>query len=441
MFGFFDSVEKKTRATARNWLDVAAKVWRYRRDQLTETQAGELRQKTDALRQLLAARADAGKLKLGIESLEGALRRTGGRIYPKTSLVENVEFFLVAAILVFGFQFYFIRTFKIPTNSMWPTYYGMTGEVFHTPQEEPGLLARAGRFLAFGAVHYRLNSPASGEVKVLVFGNGRLAYTEKEGRKWFVFPALKHDYTFAVGGETATISLPADFDFDMVVQDAFGRPGENLQTELLRELRTDAPDATTVVVKNGDSANPEMAAAYWLPLGRTAAQGGRMLSFAILTGDCLFVDRFSYNFVRPKVGQGFVFRTDHLTELHRILGQVVDQYYIKRLVGVPGDRLEIRAPVLYRNGAPITGAPSFAQEARQAGDYPGYRNSSLGGPGLQLFLPGNVVTVPPHSYLAMGDNSPNSLDGRYWGFVPAKDVVGTPLFIYYPFTRRWGVAK
>ena len=49
--------------------------------------------------------------------------------------------------------------------------------------------------------------------------------------------------------------------------------------------------------------------------------------------------------------------------------------------------------------------------------------------------------VPESSYLALGDNSMNSFDGRFWGFVPAKDVVGRPLFIYYPFTRRWGPAK
>ena len=41
----------------------------------------------------------------------------------------------------------------------------------------------------------------------------------------------------------------------------------------------------------------------------------------------------------------------------------------------------------------------------------------------------------------MGDNSPNSADSRYWGFVPGADVVGRPIFVYYPFTRHWGPAK
>jgi signal peptidase I len=67
------------------------------------------------------------------------------------------------------------------------------------------------------------------------------------------------------------------------------------------------------------------------------------------------------------------------------------------------------------------------------------------GDGLQAadgMLPRGVsVTVPAHSFFALGDNSPRSLDSRYWGFVPEKDVVGRPLFIYFPLTSRWGLAK
>jgi signal peptidase I len=49
--------------------------------------------------------------------------------------------------------------------------------------------------------------------------------------------------------------------------------------------------------------------------------------------------------------------------------------------------------------------------------------------------------VPAQAFFALGDNSRDSQDGRYWGFVPEKDVIGRPLFIYYPFTRRWGPAR
>jgi len=126
VFGFFFSTERKMRDNAGNWLQLADKILHYRRDQLTGTQAQELRQKTADLQLKLKQRADAGKLKLGIESLEGLLQQVGGTFYPKSAMVENVEFFLAAAIIVLGIRTYFVQPFKIPTNSMWPSYYGMT---------------------------------------------------------------------------------------------------------------------------------------------------------------------------------------------------------------------------------------------------------------------------------------------------------------------------
>jgi signal peptidase I len=91
-----------------------------------------------------------------------------------------------------------------------------------------------------------------------------------------------------------------------------------------------------------------------------------------------------------------------------------------------------------RNGAPITGSVAFDLNARMVSPYRGYANASHDDPRYSILFPGETVTVPEHGYLAMGDNSHDSFDGRFWGYVPEKDVVGRPLFIYYPFTRRWG---
>jgi signal peptidase I len=118
----------------------------------------------------------------------------------------------------------------------------------------------------------------------------------------------------------------------------------------------------------------------------------------------------------------------------RATGGQLEQYYIKRLVGGPGDTLEVREPVLYRNGAPITGASAFASNAKRENNYKGYFSFGFLGRGESL-------KIRPQSYFAMGDNSGNSQDSRYWGFVPARDVVGRPLFVYYPFTRHWGPAQ
>lgn len=111
------------------------------------------------------------KLKPAIEHLEEP-RWYGGAIYPKSALVENVEFFLVAAIVILGIRTYFIQPFKIPTNSMWPTYNGMTPEAFPRRADEPGYVMNAARFLAFGAQPKRVDATSAGEVLIPVSGAG-----------------------------------------------------------------------------------------------------------------------------------------------------------------------------------------------------------------------------------------------------------------------------
>jgi signal peptidase I len=429
VFGFFFSTERKMRDNAGNWLQLADKILHYRRDQLTGAQTQELRQKTADLQLKLKQRADAGKLKLGIESLEGLLQQVGGTFYPKSAMVENVEFFLAAAIIVLGIRTYFVQPFKIPTNSMWPSYYGMTPQVFKQRAAEPGALAMGARLLAFGARPHRLDAPADGEVLIPVGGaesRGAVHSDIVNGQSWLVIPTKVREYTLLVGEEPVKVRVPLDFDFDWLVSEAFfsrgeGYSPEGFHAELRRRVNTGEFE---VHVVDGETLR-------CIRTGRRVRAGDRVLSFDVLTGDQLFVDRFSYHFVRPPVGSGFVFRTGNIPGIADTYG---DQYYVKRLVGAPGDTLEIRNYRLYRNGGPITGAAAFEKNALRQGDYVGYRN-------IGELAAGKTMTVPSRSFLALGDNSANSADGRYWGYVPEKDVIGRPLFIYYPFSGRWGPVR
>jgi signal peptidase I len=417
------------RENASNWLQLADKILHYRSDQLTDAQLQELRQKTADLQLKLKQRSDAGKLKLGIESLEGLLQHVGGTFYPKSSIVENVEFFLAAAIIVLGIRTYFVQPFKIPTNSMWPSYYGMTPQVFKDRAEEPGALATGIRLLAFGARPHRLDAPADGEIIIPMGGSqsrGEVHSQIVDGHSWGIIPTKLREYTVLVGDEQVKVRVPLDFDFDWLVSDAFFFPGESYAPDVFRAMihrKWVARDFELHVV---DGENLPC-----IRTGRRVRAGDRMLSFDVLTGDQLFVDRFSYHFVRPPVGSGFVFRTGNIPQIADAYG---DQYYVKRLVGQPGDTLEIKNYRLYRNGHPITGSSAFEKNARRTESYVGYRNSGA----LSI---GETMTVPPRAFLALGDNSANSQDGRFWGFVPEKDVIGRPLFIYYPISPRWGPSR
>jgi len=429
MFDFLLSKNAKARREATQWLEIAEKIHHYRRDLLSGASLAELQVARDDVKAKIKAKADTAELKPAVERLEKVMRATGGTIYPHHSLVENVEFFLVAAIVILGLRAYFVQPFKIPTNSMWPSYYGMTAESFSEGQE-PGPLQKAFRLVTLGAFNYAMEAPADGEVMIPVFREGIVAYAEKPGRSMLIFPSLKHQYTFRVGREEVSLQVPAEFigEFNKIIEERFKGDAPNLGAMLRQSINRAGPNLEMSTWRYRDGAEPRDSRVYWVPTGRKVHKGEKLVSFDILTGDLLFVERISYNFVEPKIGSGFVFKTGNIPALRDEEGS---KYFVKRLVGAPGDTLEVRPPRLYRNDKPIEGSKAFEWNANKVGLYPGYvYMGSLG--------EGDTVKVPPHYYFGMGDNSPNSRDSRSWGFVPEKDVVGRPLFIYYPLTKRWG---
>jgi signal peptidase I len=437
VFGFFESPEKKMRENAARWLEQAARVWHFRRDVLDADDAGELNRRREELAGQLKGRAGADELKSSIQALEVVLRKTGGAVFPMSALKENVEFFLVAAIVILGVRTYFIKPMVIPTNSMWPTYYGLTPENFPPGTAVPGWGERLFRLAAYGAVREEIDAPKSGEVSALVAldaaGQPHPLPVKVDGKSWLVFPAKLNEYTFFVDDQPLPIRLNEDFhDYEQVFMETWFPDPKALADQWQRAVAQGS--VKEVLLRQGPD---QVYRAYRLPLGRTVQAGDPLIRFDQMKGDMLVVDCVSYHFVRPKVGSGFVFQTGKIPGL--VLEGYPDEYFIKRLAGVPGDTLEIKEPVLYRNGKPIEGAAAFEANARREGKYRGYFNGPAGR--AQYLLTGTTLTVPSHSFLALGDNSLISEDGRYWGFVPEKEVMGRPLFIYYPFTRRWGPAK
>ena len=439
MFGLFESQERKMRQNARNWIDLADSVWAYRRDLLDDAERTELRRASMQLRQGLLAGEEPAKLKLGIEELESVLRAVSGPHYPRSALAENTEFILTSFFLLFGVITYFVQPFKIPTNSMWPTYYGMTGEAQGTEPDRRGTVSALARSLLKASDRKEMIAPSSGQVDIpFVARSGRIAYTLGEDRSWFIFPTPVREYTFYVDGAPATLRVPADFgDFDRLAIRTFYPqvPDEQVTTfaaGLERQAR--AADGEHRYQRLQQSGG-ELREVQLVRVPRTVRRGEVILGFDLAGGDQVLVDRFSLNFVRPVVGHSFVFRTDHIP------GTGAPSFYIKRLMGEGGDVVEIRPPGVLRNGSPLLNATALVANTQRTSPYRGYFNASRDDSRYSYFFPGEKVVVPPRRFLALGDNSAASYDSRFWGFVPEKDVVGRPLFIYYPFTSRWGIAR
>ncbi len=284
---------------------------------------------------------------------------------------ENVEVILVAIVVAVGIRSYFIQPFKIPTGSMQPTLNGIIGH--RMSSLPPNIFQQVFDFVWYGRNYINVVSHAQNTVE---------AVTSRKFLFFFTISRIECDQ------ENFTVYAPPE----ILRQDFQVYPGNVYQ-----------PD-------------------------QIIARG------AIDTGDQVFVDKFSYNFIKPHRGDVFVFRTDHIFGI-REDPEAGAPYYIKRLTGVPGDVLRIASPKLYVNGDE---AQSFGIRRVMAGQG-AYRGYSQG----QALLgnPSQSYRIPPHSYFAMGDNSYNSYDSRYWGPVPEENLVGRGLFVYWPFGRHWGVIR
>lgn len=116
---------------------------------------------------------------------------------------------------------------------------------------------------------------------------------------------------------------------------------------------------------------------------------------------------------------------------------------VKRVIGLPGDRIHLRHGVVYRNGIalqePYAAMPTSANYDPYNDDFPALPPSQGRGVlatwsvDLSTHLQGEDLVIPPGYYFMMGDNRTNSFDSRYWGLVPRENLIGRPLFIYWSF--------
>ena len=160
----------------------------------------------------------------------------------------------------------------------------------------------------------------------------------------------------------------------------------------------------------------------------------------LLIGDYLLVNKLRYG------GAGGIW--DHMMPYRQVQrGDIIvfhypvnpSQHFVKRVVGVPGDRIRLINRTVYVNGAALQ--EPYVRHTTQVHD--AYRDEF---PRLSVLVPevtskwwlqmhtlvedGQLI-IPEECYFALGDNRDESLDSRYWGFVPRENIIGTPWLIYW----------
>ena len=163
----------------------------------------------------------------------------------------------------------------------------------------------------------------------------------------------------------------------------------------------------------------------------------------LLIGDHVFVDRVTAAPKTTWAGPLLPYRDIREGDIIVFLSPIEPGLHVvKRIIGVPGDRIRLRNGILYRNGERV----DEPYVIRSMHNYIPYRdefpaispdvNSGLAAEWMitmNTYLKDGDVVVPPNSYFAMGDNRDVSFDSRYWGFIPRENVIGRPMFIYWSF--------
>ena len=294
---------------------------------------------------------------------------------------EYAEIIVVALTVAFGVRALYIQPFKIPTSSMEPSLFGIHYVNKNVIPDVPQPL------------NYALFSTE--RAKLITEREGGLEGFYPQLKRWGIFPWTAFD---------------------------------------IGDIRYELPGTRQKVLEYcfGPLAKPDG------PLVFLA--GYQLCNGWLSSGDHLFVNRLLYHFSSPKRGDIVVFTTTGLKE--DATGSPLSKvglYYVKRMIGMPGDTLKIVKNMVWvktknsKKFAPIT---SFNIQAinRIYSDKGGYQGHFAVG----RLAPGKEIKVPENCYFMLGDNSKFSADGRYWGFVPRHNIVGKALFVFWPVSRRWG---
>jgi signal peptidase I len=409
------------------------KLLQHQRDILSPKAISEVEASMKGIQDAIAANAGKEVLEKKMEDLEKTANQWI-KPYPNATYRENVEVLLVALAVAMGIRTFFLQPFKIPTASMQPTLYGITSKnlLVDTDYHKPTGWGRVkdwfagGTYVTFKADQDGTFDGVSKPLRLLIFN-------------------IKQTIWFA--GRPHTLWL---------VPDTGG--GAPLQYNLFQTLAAAFQDLPP------DQEGSDLERRMAVPRGTQFHKGDQVLDMKITSGDHLFIDRITYNFVTPKRGDIVVFETKGISEDMRERWHIPDdEFYIKRLVGLGGETLSIKqdytvaeAPILTGvgdmpvghlvvNGKPLSAATpgfeqlySFSNPPRGTTTIP-YRDDHYYGHAMeQMLAPGQDYQIQPGNLFVMGDNTMNSLDSRYWGDFPEGKVIGRAFFVYWPVSDRFG---
>ena len=399
----------KTVREAINLKRHVRKLLRHQQDVLTPQAVEGLQTALAEFGQAINAASPARELRVAMAAFEKSANKWL-KPYPNAAWRENIEMLVVALAVAMAIRTFWVQPFKIPTGSMQPTLYGVNSRPnYSRPTSHGGntdtdfvIPSRFGRFREWfaGVKYLELKAKSSGVYNGSSKPWRLLIFTIKQ--------------TFFIGGKPHTVWFPPDGG------------GVTLGQRAGLEDRNSGR-----------------------PLNTSFKAGDEVIRLRVVSGDHLFVNRVKFNFSKPDRGDIIVFETTGIKGLQQ------DQFYIKRLVGLGGEEIQLgndRHLIINGTNRVDAATPRFEfvysfdpsappKDSEFSGHVNGAAARSYGySSQLAPLFPdeNSVVRVPEGNLIVMGDNTLNSLDGRVWGTFDERKVIGNASFIYWPISKRFG---
>lgn len=398
--------KRRWKKEALGLLKGSKKFLHYKRDLLTQNRIDEIESRRADLKAAIKAK-DLDEVKETSKQVHNTCEKSLAHYKAPTWLEENIEVFWVAIVVALGIRAYFLQPFRIPTGSMQPSLNGIIAAPMHEEEgwDKPFIGKRVIDFVMEGKSYEN------------IVADKEKSITGIRDSSWFLFSGTK---IFFDDGSAVRIGCPAN---------------EAVRIPTIGKFVRNTPRG------------------YIFARGPHYQKGDPIFQGSLTSGDLVLVDKVSYHFRNPKRGESFVFDTrgiDTDQTGKQMSSQQGGTHYIKRLVAVPGDTVQVKEPDLYINGV-IPEEETILRVAGQGADakgrkYPGYSNPRQGkSPFVNQDFVFKLKSIEEtedtnmREFYAMGDNSPSSLDSRFWGTVKQHNLVGPAYLSLWPFTSgHWG---
>lgn len=402
----------KTLREAVNFKRHVHKLLRHQQDVLTPQAVESLQGAITECDQAIRSGIPASQLRGEMHKLERAANKWL-KPYPNASWRENVEMLLVALAVAMAIRTFWLQPFKIPTGSMQPTLFGVTSEPDYSKPMWLGGNTNANFKVPTGLERVRAWFAGDSYLDLKAKNGGY--YEGSKGPLRLLIFTIKE--TFYIGGQPHTVWFPPDGGGVSLAQragleDRFGNKTSH----------------------------------YFSP-------GDQVARLEVTSGDHLFVNRVKFNFRKPNRGDIIVFETTGIEGLPQ------DEFYIKRLLGLGDETLQIgndRHVIVNHTNRLDAGTPHFEfvygfnpDEPPRDSHFSGHVNALVAESAgynrvdarrsMSNFLDEqSEVHIPEGRLMVMGDNTMNSYDGRGWGTFDENKVIGNAAFVYWPISKRFG---